>query len=566
LIIASLNRDLTASKAANAVDLTSAFYAVGTISNYVNCQINNNIVAGADDIAFIYPGGDCSAGDEGPYTFYDNVAHSAEYGHLVYTSGNGCTGISYAKAYKIDGAITSYFPQSKIIANNLVITDFLRGLVLLVGGDRSGEQVVDVFNSYIAAITPLDETPYNDGLATCSNIMGVYVGAATEGAKSLPPSPSQLPWRKVKSNPYWKGNMYIHDVEFANFKDDLVEGCTGSRIITSNENAHDNSMGVEISAITTTNIGAENWYNFYDPSRGEIGIDNCGGWYCSGLRNIIVKDKDGTVTGSPKTLLPNNAGVVKEADNCNIHTGMNGYSCEGLDWGLLTFASQDVDKLTRLISPINLTRDDGFRNDLNSYMDHVWDGFYTGLKRLSQFHSIVQTGKDYLVSYRGTIPNRMRFQLQFAEDGSYVIPRQRYTTPQTVRIINVNTGLAIKPTVYKKDVLLKGTEGCGTNIYYGSNQTIEFVVNSEDDCDVYVELTNAVKGTVRYDMDIEEFFAQDGETAFIDNIANILNIDPARIRITSVLEGSVIINFDIYASKQPDEADGDEQAEIEAEL
>lgn len=288
--------------------------------------------------------------------------------------------------------------------------------------------------------------------------------------------------------------------------------------------------------------------------------------YCSGLRNIIVKDKDGTVTGSPKTLLPNNAGVVEEADNCNIHTGMNGYSCEGLDWGLLTFASQDVDKLTRLISPINLTRDDGFRNDLNSYMDHVWDGFYTGLKRLSQFHSIVQTGKDYLVSYRGTIPNRMRFQLQFAEDGSYVIPRQRYTTPQTVRIINVNTGLAIKPTVYKKDVLLKGTEGCGTNIYYGSNQTIEFVVNSEDDCDVYVELTNAVKGTVRYDMDIEEFFAQDGETAFIDNIANILNIDPARIRITSVLEGSVIINFDIYASKQPDEADGDEQAEIEAEL
>ena len=43
------------------------------------------------------------------------------------------------------------------------------------------------------------------------------------------------------------------------------------------------------------------------------------------------------------------------------------------------FESQDDDKFDRSIQPISIHNEEiGFNNTLNSMMDHVWDGFYTG--------------------------------------------------------------------------------------------------------------------------------------------------------------------------------------------
>jgi hypothetical protein len=57
---------------------------------------------------------------------------------------------------------------------------------------------------------------------------------------------------------------------------------------------------------------------------------------------------------------------------------------------MLTWESLDEDKLTRIITPIeiigmNLTT----RNVINTFMDHMWDGFYTSMKRLSRWVSII---------------------------------------------------------------------------------------------------------------------------------------------------------------------------------
>ena len=46
---------------------------------------------------------------------------------------------------------------------------------------------------------------------------------------------------------------------------------------------------------------------------------------------------------------------------------------------MLLFESQDDDKRSRMITPIQITNEvTGFSNTLNTFMDHVWDGFYTG--------------------------------------------------------------------------------------------------------------------------------------------------------------------------------------------
>jgi hypothetical protein len=65
-------------------------------------------------------------------------------------------------------------------------------------------------------------------------------------------------------------------------------------------------------------------------------------------------------------------------------------------------------------------------NNLNAMMDHVWDGFYTGQKRLQRFPSIFQgeRGSIYDLNFTGTPAKHMKFTLR----------SQIKTTGSTIRI------------------------------------------------------------------------------------------------------------------------------------
>lgn len=45
---------------------------------------------------------------------------------------------------------------------------------------------------------------------------------------------------------------------------------------------------------------------------------------------------------------------------------------------MILFESRDEDKYDRTFSPIIIESNDGaYKNTLNTFMDHLWDGFYT---------------------------------------------------------------------------------------------------------------------------------------------------------------------------------------------
>jgi hypothetical protein len=44
----------------------------------------------------------------------------------------------------------------------------------------------------------------------------------------------------------------------------------------------------------------------------------------------------------------------------------------------LVWESLDEDTEDRSVQPIIITNSDGYKNVVNSFMDHMWDGFYTG--------------------------------------------------------------------------------------------------------------------------------------------------------------------------------------------
>jgi len=114
------------------------------------------------------------------------------------------------------------------------------------------------------------------------------------------------------------------------------------------------------------------------------------------------------------SLIPNTPDFAKYVDDCAFEGQMNAWTCQQTRLGQLLFESEDVDTLDRSIQPIYAqmqgTRID---NKVNSFMDHVWDGFYTGQTRLSRFPIIVYLpqGAVYDIVYTGSPPKKQFYTL-----------------------------------------------------------------------------------------------------------------------------------------------------------
>lgn len=80
-----------------------------------------------------------------------------------------------------------------------------------------------------------------------------------------------------------------------------------------------------------------------------------------------------------------------------------------------------------------------------------------------------------------------------------------------------------------------------------------------NECELLVKLVDVVLVNTKLEMDFDTFFATDGPTNFIDNMAVFLGIDPSKIKIAKITQGSVIIDFVVIpfevadvASDRPD--------------
>lgn len=81
----------------------------------------------------------------------------------------------------------------------------------------------------------------------------------------------------------------------------------------------------------------------------------------------------------------------------------------------MLFESEDDDKWDRSMQPIYVKKQGtAIENKLNSVMDHMWDGFYTGQVRLSRFPSVFQgdRGSIYDLNFTGSPAKQMKFTIR----------------------------------------------------------------------------------------------------------------------------------------------------------
>ena len=62
-------------------------------------------------------------------------------------------------------------------------------------------------------------------------------------------------------------------------------------------------------------------------------------------------------------------------------------------------------------------------------------------------------------------------------------------------------------------------------------------------CNITIELTDSIQIGVRLNWTMNEFFRDGGTTRFVDRIAASLGIKVANIKVVSVYQGSVVVDF-----------------------
>lgn len=151
------------------------------------------------------------------------------------------------------------------------------------------------------------------------------------------------------------------------------------------------------------------------------------------------------------------------------------------------------------------------------------------------------------MTFESEPPSDMRLQFQRrtvnGDNSDYIIIKLHYPRPNSIRV--QNRGTVIKPI----SLLDNGGEmglnisQCGSNKFFYQNYTVHFVLTGDKNCQARVSLTNSIQLTARFNMDINDFFSNDGQTKFIDRMCAVLQItDTSRLKIVGIYNGSVTIN------------------------
>jgi hypothetical protein len=86
---------------------------------------------------------------------------------------------------------------------------------------------------------------------------------------------------------------------------------------------------------------------------------------------------------------------------------------------------------------------------------------------------------------------------------------------------------------------------CGENRYIGVKNILEFYLTAG--CVLQIAPRDAIQTLVRMEWTLSEFFSKGGTTKFVDRLCSSLGIHASTVKIVSVYEGSLIINYVISA-------------------
>ena len=179
-------------------------------------------------------------------------------------------------------------------------------------------------------------------------------------------------------------------------------------------------------------------------------------------------------------------------------------------------------------------------------MDHLWDGFYAGQIHLSRFPILVDSPplSVYNVTMTGSPPKNLRFKLTSLSKTAGMTVRIPYPGAESRSVLKDDK--IIEYNQWNETISnYAPIEGsfCGENRYIGVKNILEFYLDTT--CELTIKPRDAIQALVRMEWTMDAFFDNGGTTSFMDRVAASLGIHASTIKIVSVYEGSLVVNYEI---------------------
>lgn len=311
-------------------------------------------------------------------------------------------------------------------------------------------------------------------------------------------------------------------------------------------------------------VAANSFIHIEDPPQGWANPTDCGAFPCTAPDNVVLVFENTQYSGTNRpaksstdfTIVSNVPTATEAYAGCETMNDWNVAYCNNDRLGVLLFESLDGDTMDRSVQPIIITSEDtGYENTLNSYMDHIWDGFYTGQLRLSRFPSQIEVDQDYLITMTGTPPNSMRYKLDADTGGVKLKIYYPNAGAYNVYANGVYKDMTQWDVALGSPSALTKSKGCGENRYVGVVNFLEFYLTT--DCEIKIEPLDQIYSSVRLSWTLDEFYADGGTTTFTDRVSAALGVPSWRVKTVAVYEGSVIVDFFIVADADEDDPESE---------
>lgn len=414
---------------------------------------------------------------------------------------------------------------------------------------------------------------------------------ASSFALDFAPGPEQKPWDKVMGYPLVHGYTHVNVSSFYDFHDDC-EGISVDPIAYHLATTPDAAHPVHLHGAALVNSTATRAVDFPAAPSKWRSPDDCGEdvWEptnlplnCNGPGHGLVLDHDGGLLGDAPMQMGFNAiprprvhqgtafGQLYDANLCAPLENGQGHACKDVRAAggatalsadpptPIVLESRDADREERSNGVLQLhswdSSMDGQADEPVSYgptdllvatMDHGWCAAYTCQKRLAAYWSTVQMDRDYKANFTGTPPGMLRVWMPtppFVEarrDGSSILLTIPYR--DKLRRFAFVPGRGRLPEADRKPSRDGGRTGLA--FFWDARLGQATLLLPSGTGPVEIRTEAVVKLSLKLSLSVDEFFETDNGR-FASNLATVLGIDPSRVRVVSVIPGSVVLAVEI---------------------
>jgi hypothetical protein len=335
--------------------------------------ITRNLIQGSYGFGIILAAPACRT----PHGFVDNTVGSSIYGFLL-SNNHGCVAMTDLVAYRTEAGLFGHPDTSQVNITRVILAENKVHFNTWTGKDGIELNQYHERMFVTALAIPSCAKCYKDASLFSNQVAGYFSPSIVGGRFPIEVKPHFSHMIVCKASPP-DAKTWVTNVIFENFRTDY----------SNHEVAHWRSVKSNVVYTTydfTPDLGADQILRntvcngcepkalvyFQQPDNKVGWKTGCGELICTGKRNIILTDDDGKFLGQRGQIIPDYQGYQK-LSNCVKVSGTNSLHCSSVQVGKLLFESLDVNRIARLIAPVNISSAK-LHNVVNQWREWAWEG------------------------------------------------------------------------------------------------------------------------------------------------------------------------------------------------